>query len=207
VEYFQRVIALRRGEPKDDLISALLAAHEQDDSLSEQELLATLILLLVAGNETTTNLIGNGMLALLRNRDQLELLRDDASLAESAVEELLRFDSPVQGTGRVATEDIEVGGVTVEQGRVAFLLLGAANRDPAVFAEPDRLDITRKENRHVAFGFGIHFCLGAPLARMEAQVALPALLERFPNIELADEAPEWNAGLILRGLKKLGVAV
>jgi cytochrome P450 len=205
--YFREVIEERRRAPKDDLISALIAAEEQGQALSEEELLATLVLLLVAGNETTTNLIGNGMLALLRNRDQLERLRDDPSIAESAVEELLRYDSPVQATGRVAMEDIEVGGTVVKEGQVAFLLLGAANRDPAVFAEPDRLDLTRRDNRHVAFGYGIHFCLGAPLARVEAQVALPSLLRRFPDLRLATEELDWGGGLILRGLKSLPVAV
>jgi cytochrome P450 len=205
VGYFQGVIAERRRAPKDDLISALIAAEEQGQVLSEEELLATLVLLLVAGNETTTNLIGNGTLALLRHPDQLARLRSDPSIAETAVEELLRYDSPVQATGRVATEDIEVGGTVVKEGQVAFLLLGAANRDPAVFPEPDRLDLTRQDNRHVAFGYGIHFCLGAPLARIEAQVALPSLLARFPGLRLATGELEWGGNLILRGLKRLPV--
>jgi len=205
--YFRDVIDERRRAPKDDLISALIAAEEQGQALSEEELLATLVLLLVAGNETTTNLIGNGTLALLRHPDQLERLRNDPSIAESAVEELLRYDSPVQATGRVAMEDVEVGGTVVQEGQVAFLLLGAANRDPAVFAEPDRLDLTRQDNRHVAFGYGIHFCLGAPLARVEAQVALPSLLRRFPDLRLAAEELDWSGGLILRGLKRLPVTV
>ena len=203
--YFRDVVAERRREPKDDLISALISAEEQGNALGEEELIATLILLLVAGNETTTNLSGNGMLALLRHPDQLERLRNEPSLAEPAVEELLRYDSPVQATGRVALEDVEVGGTVVPEGGVAFLLLGAANRDPAVFPEPDRLDLGRQDNRHVAFGYGIHFCLGSPLARVEAQVALPSLLRRFPNPRLATEELEWSGGLILRGLKKLPV--
>ena len=205
--YFRDVIEERRRAPQDDLISALIAAEEQGQALSEEELLATLILLLVAGNETTTNLIGNGTLALLRHPDQLARLRADPSVAESAVEELLRYDSPVQATGRVAMEDVEVGGTLVREGQVAFLLLGAANRDPAVFPDPDRLDLTRRDNRHVAFGYGIHFCLGAPLARIEAQVALPSLLARFPSLRLATEELDWSGGLILRGLKKLPVTV
>jgi hypothetical protein len=205
-EYFQGIIAERRVAPKDDLLSLLIAAEEEGKVLSEEELLATCILLLAAGNETTTNLIGNGMLALLRNPEQLALFRNDASLAESAVEEFLRYDGPVQGTGRVAMEDIEIGGVTVEEGQLAFCMLAAANHDPAVFANPDALDITRKDNRHIAFGYGIHFCLGAPLARAEGQIAFRALMERLPNApRLASDNVEWGGTFILRGLKSLPI--
>jgi hypothetical protein len=204
--YFREIIAERRRAPKDDLVSALVAAEERGDALSENEIIATCILLLAAGNETTTNLIGNGTLALLRNPDQLELFRAHPELAESAVEELLRYDGPVQATARVALEDIEIGGKTVEKGQIATCALAAANRDPAQFPNPDVLDLTRKENRHIAFGFGIHFCLGAPLARAEAQIAFPALLRRFPHLALTTE-PEWNSNFILRGLKALPVAI
>jgi cytochrome P450 len=204
--YFRTIIAERRRDPKDDLVSALVAAEERGDALSEEEVIATCILLLAAGNETTTNLIGNGTLALLRNPDQLELFRGHPALAESAVEELLRYDGPVQVTARVALEDIEIDGKTVKEGQIATCALAAANRDPAQFANPDVLDITRKENRHIAFGFGIHFCLGAPLARAEAQIAFPALLRRFPRLALAGE-PEWNGNFILRGLKALPVEI
>jgi hypothetical protein len=206
-DYFRGVIEVRRKKPEDDLLSALIAAEEQGEMLSEQELLATCVLLLVAGNETTTNLIGNGMIALLQHPDQLEKLRDDPSLAESAVEEFLRYDGPVQATGRTATEDIEVGGTVIKEGQVAFTLLGAANRDPDQFPNPDALDITRQDNRHVAFGHGIHFCLGAPLARVEAQIAFQTLLRRFPNPKLVADEVEWGGGFILRGPKMLPLAV
>ena len=205
-EYFRGVIAERRKQPEDDLISRMIAAEERGEVLSEDELLATCMLLLAAGNETTTNLIGNGMLALLRNPEQLQKLQDDPSLIDSAVEEMLRFDGPVQATARVATEQVEVGGRTVEQGQILFALLGAANRDPAVFAEPDILDITREDNHHLAFGHGLHFCLGAPLARMEAQITFRALLDRKPNPRLATDEPEWTGNFILRGLKSLPLA-
>ena len=204
-QYFRSVIEERRTAPRDDLLSALIAAKERGEVLSEEELLATCILLLAAGNETTTNLIGNGMLALLRNPDQLDRLRADPSLTESAVEELLRYDGPVQATGRVATEDIEVGGKVIEEGQLAFCMLAAANRDPAQFPSPDALDIARRDNKHIAFGFGIHFCLGAPLARAEAQIAFSTLLRRIPSPRLAAEQVEWGGTFILRGLKRLPV--
>jgi cytochrome P450 len=204
-EYFRGVIEERRREPKEDLLSGLIAAEERGEVLSEGELLATCILLLAAGNETTTNLIGNGMLALLRNPEQLELLQRDPSLAESAVEELLRYDGPVQGTGRVALEEIDIDGHAVKEGELVFTLLGAANHDPAVFASPDELDITRQDNRHVAFGYGIHFCLGAPLARLEGQIAFRALAERMRNPRLATDEVQWGGTFILRGLKALPV--
>ncbi|MCH8995266.1 MAG: cytochrome P450 [Chloroflexi bacterium] len=205
-EYFHGVIEQRRREPKDDLLSGLIAAEERGEVLSEEELLATCMLLLAAGNETTTNLIGNGMLALFRNPDQFEKLRADPSLTESAIEEFLRYDGPVQGTGRVAKEEIEIGGQVIEEGQLAFCMLGAANRDPAQFSNPEDLDITRQDNRHIAFGFGIHFCLGAPLARMEAQIAFPTLLRRMPNLRLVDNDVEWGGSFILRGLKRLPAA-
>ena len=206
-DYFRGVIEIRRKEPEDDLLSALIAAKEQGEALSEHEVLATCVLLLVAGNETTTNLIGNGMVALLQHPDQLEQLRDDPSLTESAVEEFLRYDGPVQATGRTATEDVEVGGTVIKEGQVAFTLLGAANHDPAQFANPDTLDITRKDNRHLAFGHGIHFCLGAQLARVEAQVAFETLLRRFPDLKLGADEVEWGGAFILRGPKALPLAV
>ncbi len=202
-DYFRGVIAERREQPEDDLLSRLIAAEDRGEVLSEDELLATCMLLLAAGNETTTNLIGNGMLALLRQPDQLAKLQADPALLNSAVEEMLRYDGPVQATARVATEDMEVGGSTVEKGQILFALLAAANHDPAVFDDPESFDITRDDNRHLAFGHGLHFCLGAPVARLEAQVAFRALLERFPNVRLATDAPPWNGNFILRGLTKL----
>jgi pimeloyl-[acyl-carrier protein] synthase len=205
-DYFKEVISERRQEPRDDLLSALIAAEERGEVLSEEELLATCILLLAAGNETTTNLIGNGLLALLRNPDQLEKLRRNPELVEPAVEEFLRFDGPVHGTGRVALEELEIDGRTIEEGRIVFTLIAAANRDPAQFADPENLDIARDPNAHVAFGYGIHFCLGAPLARAEGQIAFRSLLERFPDFRLAAEEAEWGGTFILRGLKELPIA-
>ena len=206
-EYFRGVIEERRKEPGSDLISGLIAAEEQGQILSEDEMLTTAMLLLVAGNETTTNLIGNGMLALLRNPDQLRKLRDDPSLIQTAIEELLRYDGPVQATGRVATEDMEIDGHPVQKGQVAFCVLGAANRDPAKFENPDQLDVTRHPNEHVAFGDGIHFCLGAPLARAEGQIALRTLLRRFPDLSLETDNLQWGGTFILRGLKGLPISL
>jgi len=204
-DYFRGQIEARRGAPRDDLLSALLAAEEQGDLLSEDELLATCILLLVAGNETTTNLIGNGVLALLRNPEQLRRLQEQPDLIGSAVEEMLRYDGPVQLTSRVAVEEMELRGRRIEPGQVVLTVLGAANRDPAQFPDPDRFDIGRPPSRHLALGYGIHFCLGAPLAAAEAQIAIGALIERLPALELAAE-PEWGASFILRGLRSLPVA-
>ena len=204
--YFTHVIAERRQAPKDDLLSRLIAAEERGEMLSEQEMLATCILLLAAGNETTTNLIGNGTLALLRNPEQFELLRAQPELVESAVEEFLRYDGPVQGTARVAMADVEIGGQAIKEGQLAFTMLAAADRDPAIFSRPEALDITRTDNRHMAFGYGIHFCLGAPLARAEAQIAFATLLRRLPELRLDVEEPQWGGTFILRGLKGLPVA-
>jgi cytochrome P450 len=205
--YFERIAEERRREPREDLLSALLAAEEAGDKLSLDEVYGMCTLLLVAGNETTTNLIGNGLLALLRNPEQLELLRDDPALLENAVEELLRYDSPVQFTGRFVLEDTELNGHEIKAYQQLIVLIGAANRDPEVFPEPERLDVTRTDVRHLAFGHGIHYCLGAPLARLEGQVALGALIERFPNMRLATDSPEWGDNIILRGLKSLPVRV
>ncbi len=206
-EYFAGLVEERRAHPRDDLLSALIAAEEAGDKLSGLELLATCILLLVAGHETTVNLIGNGTLALLRHLDQLALLQDDPSLARSAVEEILRYDPPVQFTGRVALEDIALGDVVIPKGQQAIILLASANRDPDVFADPDRLDITRAENRHLSFGHGIHYCVGAPLARVEAEIALSTLVQRFPGIRLLTEAPAYKENIVLRGLAALPVGL
>jgi cytochrome P450 len=204
-EYLQGVIAERRREPREDLVSGLITAEEQGQILSEDEMLATAMLLLVAGNETTTNLIGNGMLALLRNPDQLERLCADPSRAPAAVEELLRYDGPVQATGRVAMEDLEIGGQKVTKGQAVLTVLGAANRDPTQFENPDELDLDRRPNEHVAFGDGIHFCLGAPLARAEGQIAFETLLRRFAQPRLETESLLWGGSFILRGLKGLPI--
>jgi len=205
MEYLGEIVAKRRREPADDLISAMLHAQQEHDALTDTELLATSNLLLIAGHETTTNLIGNGLLALLRNPDQLERLRADPSLMPSAVEELLRYDSPVQATVRVTREDVEIGDHTISKGAVVVCVIGSANRDPEVFEQPDRLDLGRVDNRHLSLGFGVHFCLGAPLARLEGQLALGALIERFPDMKLAKEDVEFRKHPILRGLTSLPV--
>jgi cytochrome P450 len=205
--YFRPLFAERRAHPTDDLLSALVAAEEAGDRLSEEELLATCILLLVAGHETTMNLIGNGMLALLRHPDQLERLRADPSLVPNAIEEMLRYDGTVQMTGRTATADTEIGGETIRKGEISILLVGSANRDPGRYDEPERLDVTRTNIRHLAFGAGAHYCLGAPLARVEAQIAFTELLRRLPpTLRLATEQPEWRDNILLRGLKALPLA-
>ena len=205
VEYFQRLIVERRRQPRDDLLSALIAAEDEGNKLSEKELLSTLILLLVAGHETTVNLIANGVLAFARHPDQLQRVHSDPSLARTAVEEVLRYDPPVQFTARVALEDMDVSGTTLEKGAQAILLLAAANRDPEQFENPDAFDVGRQDNRHLAFGLGAHFCLGAPLARVEGQVALQAVATRVTDLGLAVEAPEYKENIVLRGLSALPV--
>jgi cytochrome P450 len=202
--YFNNLFELRRREPGPDLTTHLVQAEQGGDKLTNEELTANIILLFGAGHETTVNLIGNGLLALFRNPDQLALLKSNPSVIGNAIDELLRYDSSVQLTGRVALEDIEVGGVTVTAGTPVLCLLGAANRDPAVYSEPDRLDITRQNVRPMSFGGGIHFCLGAQLARIEAEVAISSLFERFPSLRLDDVAnPQWRDSFVLRGLKTL----
>ena len=204
-EYFRALIAKRRLDLRNDLVSALIAAEDGGETLSENELLSTCILLLIAGHETTVNLIGNGMLALLRHPDQMALLREDPSLIKSAVEELLRFDPPVQLTGRTAKEDIPLSAGVLPKGQQAIMLLGAANRDPLQFVEPDRLDLAREDNRHLAFGMGIHFCLGAPLARIEGQIAIGEMAQRLGSPELMVAEPEYKENVTLRGLASLPV--
>ena len=205
-EYFRGLIAERRASPRGDLLSALIAAEEAGDKLSEEELLATCILLLVAGHETTVNLIGNGTLALLRHPAELRRLRERPEIIGSAVEELLRYDGPVQRTARIPSADVTIAGRKISKGELVLPFIGAADRDPAQFAEPDRLDLTRADNRHLAFGWGIHFCLGAPLARVEGQIAVSALVQRLPKLALATEKPEYRQSLTLRGLKALPVS-
>jgi cytochrome P450 len=204
--YLEPIVEQCRREPREDLISALVAAEEQGDKLSTDEVFSTIILLLVAGNETTTNLIGNGLLALLRNPSQLNILRGDPSLIENAVEELLRYDSPVQFTSRMPLNDVDLGGRTLSAGREVLLVLGAANRDPAQYDDPERLDVTRQDVHHLSFSHGIHFCLGAPLARLEGRIALLALVQRFPSLRLATSEPRRGDNILLRGLAELPVA-
>jgi pimeloyl-[acyl-carrier protein] synthase len=201
---FAAEIEKRRHAPGDDLVSALVASHEAE-KLDAEELLAFLILLLLAGNETTTNLIGNGLLALGRNPDQLARLRAAPELMPSAIEEMLRLDPPVQGTVRKARRPLTLGGTRIEPDDIVIVLIGAANRDPAQFADPDRFDITRSPNEHLAFGDGIHFCLGAPLARLEGATAIGAVLRRFPGFRLADPASalRYKGSMFLRGLASL----
>lgn len=207
-DYLLALFEEKRKNPKDDLVSALVRAEEAGDKLSEDELLGMVFLLLVAGHETTVNLIGNGVLALLQHPDQLQKLKDDPSLIKPAVEELLRYDGPVEtSTERFAREDIDLGDTVIPRGEMVLVVLGAADRDPERFADPDELDITRADNRHLAFGKGIHHCLGAPLARMEGQIAISTLLDRMPNLRLASspESLSWRPGMVIRGLKGLPV--
>src|SRR6202166_5148073 len=204
--YFQQLFELRRRSPGDDLTTQLVHAEEDGSKLSNEELTANIILLFGAGHETTVNLIGNGLLALHRNPDQLALLKANPGLISNAVEEFLRYDSSVQLSGRVALEDIDdLGGKKIPKGESVLCLLGSANRDPAVYPDrPDRLDITRPHVRPLSFGGGIHFCLGAQLARIEAEIAISSLLRRLPDLRLDDaENPQWRPTFVLRGLKNL----
>ncbi|HTY78248.1 MAG TPA: cytochrome P450 [Candidatus Bathyarchaeia archaeon] len=204
-EYFQDLLAERRRHPRADLLSGLIAVEEAGDQLSTEELLATIVLLFLAGHETTTNLIGNGVLALLRHPAELRRLREDPALIGPAVEELLRFESPVQRVSRIVYEDVTIEGCTIPGGSLVMGLLGAANRDPAHFPQPERLDLGRQDNRHLAFGWGIHFCLGAPLARLEGQIAIGTLLARLPALALATERVQWRQTFTLRALAALPV--
>ena len=207
IAYMDEVVAQRRTAPGADIMTALVQAEEGGERLSHDELLAFSILLLLAGHETTTNLIGNGLLALTEHPEQAARLRADRALLPSAVEEFLRYDSSVQGAVRFARETAEVGGRTIEQGSTLLLLLGAANRDPAQFPDPDALDVARSPNRHLSFGRGIHFCLGAPLARLEGDIAFTALLDRFPELRLAEGGAQRSGTLVLRGMGKLELEV
>src|SRR5262245_22064129 len=204
--YLHGILERQRAQPQAGLISALSAVEEAGDQLSQDELLMMLRLLLVAGQETTTDLIGNGLLALLRHPQQLHMLREEPARMEVAVEELLRYDSPVQVDARAALEDMEIRGRSIKKGQGILLLIGSANHDADVFSHPDRLDITRKQASNVSFGRGIHYCLGAPLARLEARLALATLLRRFADIRLLTDRPPFKDNLALRGLKALLVA-
>lgn len=209
IEYLRGHLERKRRDPQDDLLSAMSAAQSRDEQLTDDEILGTALIVMGAGHETTTNLIANGVLALLRHPHELARLRAEPALLESAVEEILRFDSPVQATSRIPMEDVELFGARFAKGREIALLIGAANRDPAVFPEPDRFDLGRRDNRHVSFGFGTHFCLGAGLARLEGQLAIGALVARAPRLALAvsDDALEWRPGWLLRGPARLPLRV
>ena len=194
----------RRRNPREDLLTRFVQAEEAGDRLSESEMFSTCVTFMIGGHETTTNLIGNGMLALLQQPDQWELLRQQPELIESAVEEMLRFDAPTQRAHRIAASDIELRGQTIRQGTFVQAVLGAANRDPAQFDCPDRFDITRQNNKHVSFGAGPHYCVGAPLSRLEAKIAIPALMERLPNLRLApDDPPQISTNNFFRGRTRL----
>jgi cytochrome P450 PksS len=209
VEYFRRLFELRRREPQDDLISALVRVEQDGDRLSEPELFSMASLMLIAGHETTVNLIGNGTLALLQHPDQLERLRREPELIRSAIEELLRHSGPVEAaTERYAAEDIEIGGVTIRRGELVHVMLSSANRDGSRFVDPDEVDLTRDTRQHLAFGHGIHYCVGAPLARLEGQVAIGALIQRFPSLRLMVPPEElvWRPGIVIRGLAHLPVS-
>lgn len=204
-EYFGRLFELRRREPGEDLTTHLVQVEENGNVLTNEELTANVILLFGAGHETTVNLIGNGLLALYRNPGQLRLLKNDPSLTANAIEELLRYDSSVQVTGRTTLEYVdEIGGISLEKGQSVICLLGSANRDPAAYSDPDRLDITRRDVRPLSFGAGIHYCVGAQLARIEAEIAIRTLLRRLPNLRLDNiDHPDWRQTFVLRGLNKL----
>jgi pimeloyl-[acyl-carrier protein] synthase len=207
--YLADAIKQRAANPADDLISALISARDESDALSENELLAFVVLLLLAGNETTTNLIGNGLLALCRHPEQQNRLRENRELIPKAIEEMLRYDPPVQMTVRMPTAAANVGGTEIAAGSLAFILLAAANRDPAQFPRPEVFDVGREPNEHVSFGEGIHFCLGAPLARLEGAIAIESMLAKFPRLRLAnpDAKIEYRGSMALRGLSTLPLSV
>lgn len=203
--YFKSAIRDQERSPREGLIHSLLTAEVDGGKLTEEEVIANTIVTMVGGQETTTNLIGNGLLTLLRNPTQLAQLRDDPAIIETAVEELLRYESPSQHTARLAPDDVVMGGKLIRKRDAVMAVMAAGNRDPKRFADPDRLDLTRKDNRHLAFGWAAHFCFGAPLARMEGQIAFSTLLRRLPGLALETEHLEWRENLGLRGLKALPV--
>lgn len=204
--FFGDLAKQRRAAPREDLISNLVQAEDEGDRLSEQELLSMCGFLIVAGHETTMALLANGMLALLRSRGQMDRWRKDSALTKSAVEELLRYDSPIQHQTRTAVGDFELRGRTIRDGQRVMPFLGAANRDAEQFEQPDGLDLARQSNRHLAFGYGIHFCLGAPLARLEAQIAFPAILDRLPDMRLSETAPPYRQHTSNRNPHRLPVS-
>ena len=204
--YFRAAIREQERRPRDGLLGSLLAAEVDGSRLSDDEVIANVIVTMVGGQETTTNLIGNGLLTLLRHPDALAQLRDNPSVAESAVEELLRYESPSQHTARLAPEDVVLGGKAIRRRDPVMAVMAAGNRDPARFPDPDRLDLTRTDNRHLAFGWAAHFCFGAPLARLEGQITFTTLLRRLPDLALEPGPLVWRENLGLRGLKALHVS-
>jgi len=210
MHFFERMIALRHADPQDDLITALVQAEQAGDRLSQDELLSMIFLLLLAGHETTVNLIGNGTLALLEFPDQLALLHDHPEMIDTAVEELLRYGNPVEhGNNRYPLEEVTMHGVTMPKNSSVLLMLASANRDESAFEDADRLDLQRQPNRHVAFGLGVHYCLGAPLARLEGKIAINALVSRFPDLQLTipREQVPWRSAVAVRGVKSLPVVL
>jgi cytochrome P450 len=204
-DYFQSAIEKMREHPREGLIHAFMTAEIDGDRLTDEEIVANCIVTMVGGQETTTNLIGNGLLTLMRNSEQLAQLRDDPTLIPSAVEELLRYESPSQHTGRIAREDVRIGDKEIRKGQAVMAIMAAANRDPERFPDPDQLILDRSDNKHLAFGWSSHFCFGAPLARMEGQIAFETLLRRLPNLELVPEPLTWRNNSGLRGLMALPV--
>ncbi len=204
-EYFWELISKREKNPQDDLISYLIAARDESDKLSEEEVLSICIQLFFAGEETTVNLIGNGMLALLHHPEQMEKLKQEPKMIQTAIVEMLRYDSPIQILCRIASDKLEIGGQTIQKGEKMYLCLGSANRDPAQFPNPDQFNIFRQENHHLAFGDGIHRCLGATLAHLEAEIAINSLLQQLPKLKLSSDQLEWRKNFVLRGLKALPV--
>jgi cytochrome P450 len=204
-EYVQEIIRERQTNPRDDILTSLIRAEEEGDRLNEQELVSTCILLLIAGHETTTNLIGNGFWTLSRHPEALQALRGTPELIDGAVEEMLRFESPVQRTLRFVESPVMLGGKELQRGDAVSILIGAANRDPEVFQNPDTFDILRQQNRHLAFALGIHFCLGAPLARMEGQIAIQHLVTKEMGLRVTNEMPQWRSLSTFRGLESLTV--
>jgi cytochrome P450 PksS len=210
MRFFERLVARRRADPRDDLITALVQAETGGDRLSQKEVLSMIFLLLLAGHETTVNLIANGVLALLQHPGELHRLREHPELIDSAVEELLRYGNPVEhGNVRVALENVTLGGHRIPCGAVVVLLLASANRDEQVFSAPDRLDVGREPNKHLGFGFGVHYCLGAQLARVEGRIAIAELVRRFPNLRLAvpEASLRWRSTVAVRGLEALPVCL
>jgi hypothetical protein len=207
MDYFRAAIADHRAHPRDDLLQTLIAADDRGDVLDEDELLGNCMLLLAAGHGTTTDLIGNGMIALARHPGEMARWRDDPGIAEAAATELLRYDGTVQMTSRLANADFAIAGQPIQAGESVMMILGAANHDPAQFPDPDRLDLTRAENRHVAFGHGIHYCVGAPLAQLETQIVFTTLLRRFPALRLMAESFTWQPSIVFRGVVSLPIAL
>lgn len=206
-DYFRGILQDHSRTPREDLMTSLISTQEKEDFFTEEDVLATCTMLIFGGHETTTNLIANGILALIQNPSQMKKLIENPLLIKTAVEEFLRYDSPVQRISRIVAEDLEIEGQTIKKGDRCFLILGAANRDPVQFEDPSVLDITRTHNPHLAFGAGIHFCIGAALARLEGQIAIGTFIERFSRIHLANEDLEWHDNLSLRALKALPVAI